>query len=66
MKKLAKLMAGAFIFYMAGFITIYFVATVCGAPWNIGEWNGPIRVVFGFIGAPLVGMLWGVMLDEVS
>lgn len=66
MKKLFKLMIGAAVFYLAGFLTIYAVALVCGAPLNYGSWHDNAKVAMGLVGAPVFGIIWGAALDEVT
>lgn len=66
MKKLFKLMIGAAVFYLAGFLTIYVVALVCGAPLNYGLWHDNAKIAVGMVGAPIFGAIWGILLDEVT
>lgn len=66
MKKLFKLMIGAAVFYLAGFLTIYVVALVCGAPLNYGSWHENAKIAVGMVGSPIFGAIWGILLDEVT
>lgn len=65
-KKLAKLMLGAFVFYLAGFITIWVIAVIAGAPVDITEWHSLPRLVLTIVGAPLTAHIWGHLLEAVD
>jgi len=62
-KKLAKLMLGAFVFYLAGFITIWVIAVIAGAPVDITEWHPLPRLMVTIAGAPITAGAWGHLLE---
>jgi len=56
MKNLFNVVASLVVYYMAGWFLVYLVATLCGAPFNLSEWDEVGRVFAGLLVAPIVGL----------
>ena len=56
MKNLLNVVASLVVYYMTGWFLVYLVATLCGAPFNLSEWDEVARVFVGLIIAPFIGL----------
>lgn len=56
MKNLLSVVASLVVYYMAGWFLIYLVATLCGAPLSLSEWDPLGRVFAGLLIAPFIGL----------
>lgn len=54
MKKVMKVVGTGLGLYLTGWFVLWFIAVMCGAPANLGEWNTPARILSGIFAAPLI------------
>lgn len=66
MTKLIKLMTGLCVYYIAGWMTVWIVAVLCGASMNIAEWVDVPRIVVGTFVAPMIGAFYAHLTEADS
>lgn len=54
MKKVMKVVGTGLGLYLTGWFVLWFIAVMCGAPANLGEWNMLPRLLSGLFAAPLI------------
>lgn len=64
MKNLFNVVASLVVYYMAGWFLVYLVATLCGAPLSLSEWDEVGRVFAGIFVAPFVGVGIRAYIEE--
>jgi hypothetical protein len=56
MKKVMKVVGTGLGLYLTGWFVLWFIAVMCGAPANLGEWYTGTRVLSGLFAVPLIAV----------
>jgi hypothetical protein len=66
MKKIINLGGKIMGIYLFSWIMVYILSVMCGAPADITTWNTSSRIVLGAVAAPIVGVMLGVIAEQIK
>ena len=66
MEKVLKVVVNGLALYITGWILLWIIAVVCGAPANLTQWDSIARIVSGVIVVPMVCIALVGIADEMS
>ena len=66
MEKVLKVVINGLALYAIGWILLWIVAVVCGAPANLVQWDGAARLISGVIVVPFISIGLVSIADELN
>ena len=66
MKKVMKVVGTGLGLYLTGWFVLWFIAVMCGAPANLGEWCMLPRLLSGLFAVPLIAAGILHLADELK
>ena len=66
MEKVLKVVINGLALYAIGWILLWIVAVVCGAPANLAQWDEVARIISGVVAVPMVCIALVGIAEELN